>query len=266
MSRLLLDTYRFLFARNFFYKFNKFLYKCSLSGLGVLNYQNDKISGEDFFLNFISDKNKKPLVFDVGANIGSYTKNILSKFPESKIYLFEPHPKTFISLIENLSQFNNLTMINTALGDQCSILKLYDYKGKASTHASLYRQVIEDVHHGESESYEVNVITLDDFVNNNNIQHIDLLKIDVEGHELGVLHGANNTILDNKISIIHFEFNEMNVVSHSFMKDFMEILSDFKFYRLLPNGFLPLLDKSPIMVEIFAYQNIIAIHKSKNIF
>jgi hypothetical protein len=58
MSRLLLDTYRFLFARNFFYKFNKFLYKCSLSGLGVLNYQNDKISGEDFFLNFISDKNK----------------------------------------------------------------------------------------------------------------------------------------------------------------------------------------------------------------
>ena len=52
MLKLVYDLYRLLFARRFFYKFNKLLYNLSLRGLGVLNFESDKlsISGEDHFV------------------------------------------------------------------------------------------------------------------------------------------------------------------------------------------------------------------------
>lgn len=261
MLQVILNIYRFLFARALLYKFNKLLYRCSLSGLGVLNYENDKISGELFFLKKLLKNIDTPIIFDVGANVGNYTKKILDINPKSYAYMFEPHPKTYTTLLESLLSSNSIMAKNCAVGHEMSTLKLYDYKNKPSSHASLYQEVITSIHHAQSESYDVPVITLDNFTLENSVKHIDLLKIDVEGHELRVLQGANRLLLESKISVIQFEFNEMNTISYSFMRDFINMLSDFKFYRLLPSGFLPLTDYSPVMMEIFAYQNIIAIHK-----
>lgn len=260
MFQLILKAYRFLFARTFFYKFNRLLYRCGLSGLGVLNYENSNSSGERNFLEKILKKMEAPVIFDVGANVGNYTKTILDISPKSKIYMFEPHPKTYAILLRNLSSQESIVSNNLAVGSETSILKLYDYKNQPSSHASLYKEVIEDIHYAQSESYDVQVVTLDDFTLENSIEHIDLLKIDVEGHELNVVKGASRLLLESRISVIQFEFNEMNAVSHNFIRDFMSILPNFKFYRLLPNEFLPLTSYSPVMIEIFAYQNIIAVH------
>lgn len=266
MFNLILRSYRFIFARKIFYSFNKFLYKCSLSGLGVLNYSDNKVSGEENFLYKFSKYIDEPTVFDVGANIGKYAKKILDISPNSKIYLFEPHPKNFEILSTKLSDCHDIMLNNFAVGHELSMLKLYDYENKPSSHASLYKAVIEEIHSSKSASYDVSVMTLDQFTFENSIKHIDLLKIDVEGHELNVLLGAKKLLSESRISVIQFEFNEMNAISHSFMRDFMNILPDFSFYRLLPNGFLPLTHYSPIMIEIFAYQNIVAVHKKSKFF
>ena len=90
------------------------------------------------------------------------------------------------------------------------------------------------------------------------IDIIDFLKVDTEGHELAVLQGASSLIEDGRIGCIHFEFNEMNIVSRVFFLDFRELLHNYKLYRLLPNGLLPLGD-SPLETELFAYQNIVAL-------
>jgi hypothetical protein len=50
MFNKILKLYRLIFARKIFYKLNKALYQMSLRGLGVLNYESHKVSGETFFL------------------------------------------------------------------------------------------------------------------------------------------------------------------------------------------------------------------------
>ena len=93
------------------------------------------------------------------------------------------------------------------------------------------------------------------------ISRINLLKIDTEGNELKVLAGGKKTLSANKIDIIQIEFNEMNVVSRTFMRDFVQLLSSYNMYRLLPKSFLPIKYQRPVKHEIFAFQNIIAIRK-----
>jgi hypothetical protein len=88
-----------------------------------------------------------------------------------------------------------------------------------------------------------------------------LLKIDTEGNELDVLRGAINSINQKKIKAIHFEFNEMNVISRVFFRDIYLMLKDYKLYRLLPYGMTEINVYSPLFCEIFAYQNIVAILK-----
>lgn len=46
MENFIIKLYRFLFTRLIFYKFNRLLYHCSPSGLGILNYENQIVSGE----------------------------------------------------------------------------------------------------------------------------------------------------------------------------------------------------------------------------
>jgi hypothetical protein len=107
---------------------------------------------------------------------------------------------------------------------------------------------------------EVKIISLDVYVKENGLEKICLLKIDTEGHELEVLKGARGCLESGKIDLIHIEFNEMNVISRVFFRDFLTVLKDYIPYRLLPSGAIQL-NRSPLMTELFAFQNIIFIHK-----
>ena len=90
-----------------------------------------------------------------------------------------------------------------------------------------------------------------------------MLKIDTEGHEFAVLRGASNLLKTGRIDVIHFEFNEMNVVSRVFFKDIWDFLPNYDFYRMLPDGLAQIKNYSPVFCEIFAYQNIVAKLKTR---
>jgi len=261
MLKKLFLVYRIIFIRKQFYKFNRFLYELGLRGLGIRNHETDYLSGEKYFLSLL--RNSDPLVvIDVGANIGGYSENIKKANPKARIYAIEPQPGNFDRLAASAREWG-YDAINTALGDQEGRLKLYDYADSdGSQHASLYKDVIEDIHNSEAISHEVDVQTLDVFVKENGIAAVDLLKIDVEGNEHKVLLGAKQTIACGIIDLIHFEFNEMNVVSRTFFKDFYDLLEGYRFYRMLPNGLIDLGQYKAYRMEIFAYQNIVAIRHS----
>ena len=104
--------------------------------------------------------------------------------------------------------------------------------------------------------------TLDNFAKREKIERIDFLKIDIEGNELAVLQGSKNLLTKNRILFIQFEFNEMNVYSRTFFKDFIDMLPDYIIYRMMPRGLYKLGPYRPSTHEIFAFQNIIAVHKS----
>ncbi|GAB3323552.1 FkbM family methyltransferase [Haliea atlantica] len=199
-------------------------------------------------------------MIDVGANKGCYSKEALEFNPELSIYAIEPHPATFELLSAAFGGVKIVT-INKGLSGEAGVLKLYDYADKdGSSHASLFEDVITELHGaGMAVAHEVEVTTLDEIVAKNGIGEISLLKIDTEGNELEVLRGGAKSLSERKIKAIHFEFNEMNVSSKVFFRDFWRMLAGYKLYRLLPNEMLEIKNYSPLGCEIFAYQNIVAI-------
>jgi FkbM family methyltransferase len=255
------SVWAYVFALPYFRKINTLLFHLSLRGLGVLNYQTKYLSGELDWLKKYLSIFKEPVIFDVGANVGNYSNDILKLFPHSKIYAFEPHPQNFLKLEKLVGE--SAFVFKNAVGDKFEQIKLYDYKERdGSSHASLYQGVIEDIHFKESTSHTVDVVMLDQFCLENNVHSIDLLKIDTEGNELKCLMGAMQLLGDGKIKAIQFEFNEMNIISRSTFKDFWDLLDGFDFYRLLPGGkLLPIRKYSPGFCKIYAYQNIVALKR-----
>jgi FkbM family methyltransferase len=268
MKEGLIELYVKIFGRPLFIKINKFIFIITVRAMGMLNYKNSAVSGERFFLNEYL-KGKSGVVIDVGANVGNYSDEILSINDTLKIFAFEPHPLTFKKLQNKFSNNSRIKVINKGLSSSSGELELFDYQdGDGSSHASLFKEVITELHGSTNTvSHKVNLDTLDNFLETEKISEILLLKIDTEGNELEVLKGAKKIIADGNVLAIHFEFNEMNVVSRIFFKDFWDILDESKyiFYRLLPTGMCEIKTYNPLMCEIMAYQNIVAIKKSDNI-
>jgi FkbM family methyltransferase len=257
------DWYALLFAKSYFIKLNKFLYNLSIRGLGVLNYRSETLRGEYNWLEKYLSDIEQPFVVDVGANIGNYTHDIKKINSLAEVIAIEPHPITYKRLSENISILENVKTFNYAIGKDEGILELFDYKDNdGSSHASLYKEVIQDLHKGAVVSHKVNIVKLDDLLKDIDCD-IDLLKIDTEGNEFNVLLGSKELLNSNRIKAIHFEFNEMNIISKVTFKDFWDFLSkQYDFYRILPYGdLLAIKNYSPMYCEIYHYQNIICLKK-----
>lgn len=253
-----------IFIRKFLYDFYIRLFSIALHGIGIANFEDPNISGEYKFLkNYLLSK-EKPIILDVGANKGLYSTLIKKINPNAIIFAFEPHPITYLSLYEKGKEYNFKTF-NLGIGNENKKIKLYDYKNNdGSAHASIYEDVIKTICNSETVEHKIDMVKLNDFVPRElNLEKIDLLKIDTEGNELEVLKGFSDYIENRKIQRIHFEFNKMNVISRTFFRDFIEYLKDYNLYRMLPYGLVPLKKNKPLLNEIYVYQNIVAILKTK---
>lgn len=258
MLAAMFRVFRFFFVRKIFYRFHKLMYSISLRGIGIGNFESDILSGEKEFIKQHVSKMRRGVVLDIGANVGAYSKSIRSANPIVQIHAFEPHPKTYLKLTENMASLSVRTY-NVAVGSGAGQLSLFDYAEEdGSSHASLYRDVIEHIHKERSTRHEVKVISLDTFMVDHGIEQVALLKIDTEGHELEVLQGFQRFIRANKVELIQFEFNEMNIISKVSFRDFWELLPNYDFFRMLPDGLVPIEKYNPIHCEIYAYQNIVA--------
>jgi FkbM family methyltransferase len=260
VAEYIIKAYRYVFAREIFYKVNRFLHLLSLRGLGVQNYESRYQSGEVNFLRRVLTKMKNPVVFDVGANEGEYAKLVLKFNDEAEIHTFEPQPYTF-SRLEKLSRKKGVHTANLALGDRSGRIALYDYDQTGSPHASPVQGVIKKTWKKEEKEFKVNVEKLDNYAKNKNVGKIDLLKIDTEGYEYKVIKGASEFISKGKVSVIQIEFNKMNIESKTFLRDLIDKLADYKIYRLIPNGSVQIKNYRPIEHEIFGFQNIVAVHE-----
>jgi FkbM family methyltransferase len=140
------------------------------------------VSGERDFLG--------DYVVDAGANVGNFSREVCTLWPHARVYEFEPHPRTFEAWRTRAERFG-FRSVNAGCGDKHGALEIYDYASRdGSSHASLYRSVIEDIRGQPSVRYTVDVVTLDEFAATEGVERIDLLKIDTEGHEYHVLRGS----------------------------------------------------------------------------
>lgn len=128
---------------------------------------------------------------DIGANIGYFSLLLSHRVGVTgKVWCFEPHPKIFQRLKGNLKPQSVCQLHNLALSAKKGTMTLHvpqDFDGNEGT-ASLEPSVDKE---GAGQSLSVAVETLDSILFN---QKVDLIKIDVEGHELDVFTGGSETL------------------------------------------------------------------------
>ncbi|MGB2622495.1 MAG: FkbM family methyltransferase [Candidatus Acidiferrum sp.] len=145
--------------------------------------------------------------FDAGANIGLFSLAAGKKLQgqHSAIYAFEPCPSTFSILEKNLlrNQLADVRAVRVALSDQTGEANLYVNAPLKDALNSL-----EDPSHRDAEVVareNVRTITLDDFVAQERIARVDVMKVDVEGAELLVFRGGRNLLARPDAPLILYE-------------------------------------------------------------
>lgn len=106
---------------------------------------------------------------------------------------------------------------------------------------------------------EVQINTVDKYVSENEIKNIDILKLDVEGHELDVFIGAYETLKESKCRFIQFEFGGCNIDTKTYFQDFWYLFNDigYKIYRITPSGYLHKIQSYKEVYEQFVTTNFI---------
>lgn len=155
------------------------------------------------------------VVIDCGANIGLFSNVAASK--GCMVYSFEPIPSTIKRLKKNATLYpSQITIEPFALSDESGTAKFNFYRGYSSlsTMNVLSGDKWVSIQKNQDESLarkiDVDKITLDEFVENNNIEKIDFIKVDIEGAERYMLNGAKKTLakFSPKLSICSYHLED----------------------------------------------------------
>ena len=261
-------VFRFLFKNKIgkvkSQKFWKALYNAALIGMNIGGGGDLNSSGESGVLAILNDKvfkGKENLtLFDVGANIGEYTNELLSIFPTATVHSFEPAAYTFAELKKNVNS-DRAIINNMGLSDKRGNAVLY-YDEEASGAASLYKRQMDYHNVDFSLSEEVKISTVEDYCNEKKIEYIDFLKIDVEGNEIPVLKGAEKLLNSRKVSAIQIEFGGANIDSRTYFRDFWNLLNEnYHVFRIVIDGIYEI-TKYEEQLEIFTCTNFLFLLKS----
>lgn len=225
---------------------------------------NISTSGELKAMKYVLDnlssrkKEERPIIFDVGANVGNYTAQLVKIYGDDPIvYCFEPSESNFQVLYKRLKAYKNVVCQNLGLSDGQKTQTLYSEKDGSSM-ASVYHRRLDHFNIHMDVAQECQFTTMDSFCNENDINRVNFLKIDVEGHELSVLQGAKDILSKGGIDFIQFEFGGCDIDSRTFFQDFWYMLSEkYIIYKIVPNG-LYQIKKYEETLEIFVCQNFLA--------
>jgi FkbM family methyltransferase len=233
--------------------------KVGLRGLGVNLGHDFERSGERYLLDRLAPRLAAWTCFDIGANVGDYTRNLLD-VGAGRVFAFEPSPDNFALLRERFFQTaGTVHVVNVAVGERTgnsSFFVALDQKesvrnSRDSTFTALPTSAFQEI--------SVPLMSIDAYVAESGNQP-DFVKIDVEGFELEVLQGMQATLQLHPPKVIQFEFNTHHLKRRHSLADFAAILPDFALYRLASRS-LRELDLCHYLSNVYAYSNVIALHR-----
>jgi FkbM family methyltransferase len=181
-----------------------------------------------------------PVVFDVGAHEGRYALAVRRAFEgRVSVFAFEPSPAAFERLARNVASDAAIRVFPFGLGRLDEERTLHaDRPGSGL--GSVHRRRLDHLGLRSDPLEGVRLRRLDDVCAETGVERIDLLKLDVEGHELEALAGARRMLEEGRIDFLAFEFGGCNVDSRTYFQDFFYLLDPrYRIHRVLRGGLRP---------------------------
>ena len=237
--------------------------ECEENTSRIYNDYDERVNGESFLLRHFL----KPsyIVFDIGANVGTWSKNALAIEPNLTLIAFEPIPEVFARLRKDIGK-KAYSLHNIAITDRIGQTPFFFYNqnwfttklsGLYKREVTLKKQTVEPI------TIKVEQDTLDHFCFNKDICEIDLLKIDTEGSEIKILLGAENMIKDQRIRAIQFEYDSPYQDAGTTLKEVVRYLTnnDYVLFKITPKGLIHI-GKWTDSLENLSHANYFAIRQN----
>lgn len=146
---------------------------------------------------------------DVGAHVGQTAQRYRTLFPSAQIHCFEPFPQSFAALRAALAGDSGVQVHSVALGSSPGAAVLHVNRSSATNSllasdtraASYWGTGLLDT----DATLEVPVTTIDRFCAERSLDHVDILKLDVQGGEYDVLKGAGALLAAQHVDLVYME-------------------------------------------------------------
>lgn len=206
----------------------------------------------------------RDVVFDIGANVGTWTKKVLNKHPNIQVHLFEPVPESYQKLLQNLAEpieTGQVIANNCAVSEKEGDRAFYYYRDKPSWSTFYRRLEVEKQFNLESpESLPVSKVTLDSYCEKMKVRHIHFLKINTEGGEFEVIKGAKELLRKGRIGYLQFEYGGTFLDAGVTLQEVFEYLKLMRYetFKMSPDGLKHIESFSPTY-EDYEYSNFLAV-------
>jgi FkbM family methyltransferase len=173
------------------------------------------------------------VIFDVGANAGIYSLAALARESNVAVYAFEPTPE-IANQLRKTAELNNLDqlhVVEAAVSNVNGRAKLMRCPGDRGSNGGMNYISVDEPNDGRD---CVRTLCLDDFCDDHAIGSIDLVKVDVQGHEHEVLMGAQQLIRAGRIGTISLELNWMASAPHSPARESIRLLAQCGYHFSVP--------------------------------
>lgn len=202
------------------------------------------------------------LAVDVGGNEGNYTAELLRRTPSLEVHVFEPSKTNIQKLEARFRDDERVTIVAHAVSDRDGVAQLFaDVPGSGL--ASLTKRRLE--HRSIDFEFRESVTTIrvenywSDVLRE---RPLDIVKLDIEGHELAALSGFGRALAAT--TAIQFEFGGCNIDTRTFFQDFWYFFTEhgFDVHRISPLGLLKL-DRYLEADEFFSTTNYVAVNRRR---
>lgn len=139
-------------------------------------------------------------IIDIGAGLGDFTAYAAYRAPNGRVLAFEPFPESFALLQQNVS----LNKLDNVAASPCAIA---EKPGSLALNIGLGEAVQHSTTQAGTDAIDVPAITLQQVFDEHGLDRCDFLKMDIEGGEYAILHGADTALL-KRVQRIALEYHD----------------------------------------------------------
>jgi FkbM family methyltransferase len=201
------------------------------------------------------------LAVDIGGNVGDYTAELRRTTPGLEIHIFEPSRANLVRLRERFGSDAHIALAPYAVSDKTGEASLFSDR-PGSGLGSLAHRRLDHFNIDFNYSETVQTVRFEEYwLERLGRRPIDIVKFDIEGHELAALTGMGGALAAS--GVIQFEFGGCNIDTRTYFQDFWYFFqaNGFDLYRMTPFG-LQRIERYSEGDEFFSTTNYLAVNRS----